>query len=460
MTAGIGGRGALGMEQLRPHILVVDDDLDILTLLRHRLEQLGYAVRTATTGQEALGMLASEQPALVLLDLRLPRLSGLDVLKQLKQTAPELTVIVMTAYGTVEKAVEAMKAGAADFLTKPFTPGHLELVVQKAFERQALERTHHLLQVELEDKAQPLIGDSPALRPVLEQARRAASSAATVLLLGESGTGKEVLARAIHAWSPRRAQPFVVVNCAALSEELIASDLFGHERGAFTGAHQRKPGKLELAAGGTVFLDEIGELPPALQAKLLRVLQEHAFERVGGTRTLQVDIRVIAATNRDLPGAVKAGAFREDLFFRLHVIPLTLPPLRVRPEDLLPLAEFFVQQHSRALKRPGMRLTPEAIECLQHYHWPGNVRELENVLERAVVLSRGAVIQPEDLALSPPESSPPVNSAARYQTRLDAVEREVLQDALQAHGGDKRAAARALGMALSTFYAKLKKYPL
>ena len=317
-----------------------------------------------------------------------------------------------------------------------------------------------MLQVELEGKAQPFIGDSPALRPVLEQARRAASSAATVLLLGESGTGKEVLARAIHAWSPRRAQPFVVVNCAALSEELIASDLFGHERGAFTGAHQRKLGKLELAAGGTVFLDEIGELPPTLQAKLLRVLQEHAFERVGGTRTLQVDIRIIAATNRDLPRAVRAGTFREDLFFRLHVIPLTLPPLRKRQEDLPRLADYFVHKHSLELKRPGMRLAPEALECLQHYDWPGNVRELENVLERAVVLSGSPVIQPDDLALPAPESPPLADGPSRYQTRLEALEQEVLQQVLQARGGDKRAAARDLGMALSTFYAKLKKYHL
>jgi DNA-binding NtrC family response regulator len=448
------------MDQPRPQILVVDDDPDILTLLRLRLAQLGYAVRTAATGQEALSMLASEQPALVLLDLRLPRLSGLDVLKQLRQTTPELTVIVMTAYATVEKAVEAMKAGAYDFLTKPLTPGHLELVVQKALERQALERAQHILQAELDGKAQPLIGESPALRPVLGQARRAASSTATVLLLGESGTGKEVFARTIHAWSPRRAQPFVVVNCAALSEELVASDLFGHEKGAFTGAHQRKPGKLELAAGGTVFLDEVGELPPALQAKLLRVLQEHAFERVGGTRTLRVDIRVIAATNRDLPRAVRVGTFREDLFFRLHVIPLILPPLRERSEDIPRLAEFFVRKHSLELKRPGMQLSPEALESLQHYDWPGNVRELENAIERAVVLSGGEVIQPEDLALPAPESPPLADGPSRYQTRLEAVEREVLQQVLQARGGDKRAAARDLGIALSTLYAKLKKYHL
>jgi transcriptional regulator with PAS, ATPase and Fis domain len=251
-----------------------------------------------------------------------------------------------------------------------------------------------------------------------------------------------------------------VVNCAALSEELIASDLFGHERGAFTGAHQRKPGKLELAAGGTVFLDEIGELLPSLQAKLLRVLQEHTFERVGGTRTLQVDIRVLAATNRDLSRAVQAGTFREDLFFRLHVIPLTLPPLRERREDIPPLAAFFVQKHSAALKRPGMRLSAEALECLRHYDWPGNVRELENVLERAVVLGSDEMIQPEDLALSALGVVAPRGATSRYQARLETVEQEVLLQALQEHGGDKRAAAQALGMALSTLYAKLKKYQL
>src|SRR5262245_7523832 len=354
------------MDQPKPRILVVDDDADILVLLRHRLEQLGYAVRTAAHGPEALDKLASEQPALILLDLRLPRLSGLDVLQQIKQAAPEVTVIVMTAYASVEKAVEAMKAGAFDFLTKPLTPGHLELVVQKALERQALERAQHLLRAELDGKTQPIIGDSSVLRQVIDHARRAAQSPTTVLLLGESGTGKEVFARAIHAWSPRHSQPFVVINCAALSDELIASDLFGHEKGAFTGAHQRKPGKLELAAGGTVFFDEIGELPFPLQSKLLRVLQEHTFERVGGTRTLQVDIRVIAATNRDLAQAVAAGTFREDLFFRLHVIPLTLPPLRERPEDIPRLAACFVQKHRTALQRPGIRLGPEALELLQH----------------------------------------------------------------------------------------------
>jgi transcriptional regulator with PAS, ATPase and Fis domain len=341
------------------------------------------------------------------------------------------------------------------------TPGHLELVVQKAFERQALERAQHLLQADLDGKTQPIIGDSPALRQALDRARRAAQSPATVLLLGESGTGKEVFARAIHAWSPRRTQPFVVVNCAALSDEFIASDLFGHEKGAFTGAHQRKPGKLELAAGGTVFFDEVGELPSALQGKLLRVLQEHTFERVGGTRTIEVDIRVIAATNRDLAGAVTAGTFREDLFFRLHVVPLTLPPLRERLEDIPRLAECFIQKHRSTLQRPGMRLAPEALELLQQYDWPGNVRELENVIERAMVFGNGEVIQPEDLVFPDLRGAMPSTAGvSQYQMRLEAVEHEVLREALQAHDGDKRAAARALGLGLSTLYAKLKKYRL
>jgi two-component system response regulator HydG len=252
----------------------------------------------------------------------------------------------------------------------------------------------------------------------------------------------------------------VVINCAALSDELIASDLFGHEKGAFTGAHQRKPGKLELAAGGTVFLDEIGEMPATIQSKLLRVLQEHAFERVGGTRTIHVDIRVIAATNRDLHQAVTAGTFREDLFFRLHVIPLMLPPLRERPEDIPQLVECFVQKYCRVLQRPGMRCAPETLELLQYYDWPGNVRELENVIERAMVFSNGEVIQPEDLAFPALRSAPFPAGTSPYQIRLEATEHEVLREALQAHGGDKRAAARALGLGLSTLYAKLKKYRL
>jgi transcriptional regulator with PAS, ATPase and Fis domain len=305
-----------------------------------------------------------------------------------------------------------------------------------------------------------ILGESPTIRQAIERARRAAQSPATVLLLGESGTGKEVFARAIHAWSPRRTSPFVVVNCAALSEELMASELFGHEKGAFTGAHQRKQGKLELAAGGTAFLDEIGELRPPLQSQLLRVLQEHAFERVGGTRTLEVDVRVIAATNRDLPHAIKAGAFREDLFFRLNVVPITLPPLRERKADIPQLATFFLHKYSLEVKKPGMRFVPEVLEALTAHDWPGNVRELENTMERAVVLSSGVEIQPEDLALPAGGCSGAVAPGSPYERRLEAAEKAIYQQALQDHGGDKRAAAQALGVGLSTLYAKLKKYQL
>jgi DNA-binding NtrC family response regulator len=447
------------MDQPKPRILVVDDDPDILVLLGHRLDQLGYAVTTVLSGAQALEKLAAEPPALMLVDLKLPRMNGLEVLRHVKHTSPETTVIVMTAYATVEKAVEAMKEGAWDFLTKPLTPGHLELVVQKAVERDALQRAHRLAQEEFAAKTAPIVGESPAIREAIGRASRAAPSQSTVLLLGESGTGKEVFARAIHVWSPRHARPFVVVNCAALAEELITSELFGHEKGAFTGAHQRKQGKLELANGGTVFLDEIGEMQPALQTKLLRVLQEHAFERVGGTTTIRVDIRVIAATNRNLSQAVKQGAFRGDLYFRLNVIPIVLPPLRERRGDIGRLAEFIVRKLGVELRRPGLALAAEALEALERYNWPGNVRELENVLERAVVLSSGARIEAEELALPAPVAS--ANAAASsYQAQLDAAEQATLLQALRDHGGDKRAAARAMGMALSTLYVKLKRHSL
>jgi DNA-binding NtrC family response regulator len=438
-------------------ILVVDDDPDIRDLLRLRLEQSAYTVIPAATGIQAIEKLAKEHPSLVLLDLKLPRVSGLEVLRHIKHEMPETTVIVMTAHATVENAVEAMKEGAYDFLTKPLTPGHLELVVHKAFERQSLQRAERLLQQETDGKTQPIIGESFAIRQAVERARRAAASVSTVLLLGESGTGKEVFARAMHAWSPRRGRHFVVVNCAALSEELIASELFGHEKGAFTGAHQQHQGKLELADGGSVFLDEIGEMSPTLQTKLLRVLQDHTFERVGGGVTVHVDIRVIAATNRNLEVAVKEGRFREDLFFRLAVIPITLPPLRARREDVPLLAEFFLKRLGEDLKRPGVSLSEDARQALLRHDWPGNARELHNLLERAVVLSGGDIIGPEDLALPAPATAAGVSA---YQARVDAAEKEVLLQALRDYDGDKRGVARAMGIALSTLYERLKRHQI
>jgi DNA-binding NtrC family response regulator len=384
-------------------ILVVDDDADIVTVLRDRLDAWGYATICASDGLRALELIEQETPHLMLIDLEMPRLSGLDVLKRMAQNRPtghDMPVIVMTAHGTITAAVQAMKQGAHDFLTKPFDVDHLAVVVQKALERASLARQVECLRTEIDSRYATIVGRSPAMRATIEMARRAANSDASVLLLGESGTGKELFARSLHQWSPRRDMPFVVINCVALTETLLENELFGHEKGAFTGADRLQKGKIELADGGTIFLDEIGDMPTSLQAKLLRVLQDHEFQRVGGARTVRVDIRVIAATNRDLKRAVKDGRFREDLFFRLNVVTLTLPPLRERAEDIPELAEFFLARHARETKKGPMRLAPESLAAIRRYHWPGNVRELDNAIARAVVLSERDLILPDVLGLA------------------------------------------------------------
>jgi len=326
---------------MKPKILVVDDDPDIVALLRDRLESLAYDVVSASDGRRALELLESETPGLVLLDLEMPRMDGLEMLKRMAESrqamagssdAYDAPVIVMTAHGTISRAVEAMKSGAYDFVTKPLDFDHLGLVIKKALERESLKRQVEFLRAEVGARYAEIIGISAKMTSLIQVAKRAANSDANVLLLGESGTGKELFARSIHQWSPRHAMPFVVVNCVALTDTLLENELFGHEKGAFTGADRLQKGKLESADGGTVFLDEVGDMPLGLQAKLLRVLQDHEFQRVGGTRLIRVNIRIVAATNKDLKQAVKAGAFREDLFFRLHVVNLCLPPLRERPE--------------------------------------------------------------------------------------------------------------------------------
>ncbi len=309
-------------------ILVVDDDADIAMVLSDRLQAMGHEVQTATEGQAALTLLEEDSPALLLLDLEMPKMSGMDVLKRVRKEWPDLPVIIMTAFGTIARAVEAMKEGATDFITKPFDPDHLTLVIGKALERGMLKQEVTVLRTELESRYDKLIAASPRMTDVVQAARKVAVGDTTVLLLGESGTGKDLLARSIHAWSPRRDRLFMPVNCVALSEELLESELFGHEKGAFTGASSQKRGKMEVADGGTVFLDEIGDMKPGLQAKLLRFLENREFDRVGGTRAVKVNVRMIAATNRDLQQAVKAGTFRADLYYRLNVVPLTLPPLR------------------------------------------------------------------------------------------------------------------------------------
>ncbi len=437
-------------------ILVVDDDPDIRSILQDRLEALNHRVVTADNGDEALKVIADEAPDLMLLDLQLPGLDGMQVLNKLED-CPDPAVIVITAFGTIEKAVQAMKEGAVDFITKPFCPDHLDLVIKRAIECKALTRENLYLKREVNAPYLKIIGESPKLKEAAQIAKKVAGASTTVLLLGESGSGKEVFARSIHRWSPRAKAPFVVVNCVALRDELLESELFGHEKGAFTGAHEMKRGKLEIANGGTVFLDEIGDFKQDLQAKLLRVIQEREFERVGGTRGIHVDIRIIAATNRDLHLDVREGRFREDLFFRLNVVTISLPPLRQKREDIPLLADLFLRRHCRMLSKALMTISPRAMDHLMQYHWPGNVRELGNLIERAVVLAKGPVITPDDLPLlraadacdEPPEETTYHEAVRHYQ-------RQVIRRALAASGGNQARAAEGLGLQ-RTYLARLIK---
>jgi DNA-binding NtrC family response regulator len=432
-------------------ILIADDDAASRRLLDVRLRALGYDTIMAADGEDALITLRQEPPALMLLDLQMPRMGGMEVLRALRRDAVDLRVIVITAHGSVEAAVEAMREGAYDFLPKPFDPHHLEIVVRKALEHRGLVQTNRLLRDTLDAHTSEILGESAAIRQAIEVARKAAASSSTVLLLGESGTGKEVFAHAIHRWSERCEMPLVVVKCVALSEHLLESELFGHEKGAFTGAHQAKKGKFELAHGGTVFLDEIGDMPPGLQAKLLRVLQDRTFERVGGTRPIKADIRVIAATNRDLDQATKDARFREDLFYRLNVVRITLPPLRERKEDLPVLVRHLVAKFAAETKKRLREISTEAMARLQQEDWPGNVRELANVVERAVVLCSGDQIRPDDLALPTraASSAPSILSGAcdgDFHAQVKAAKQAIIRTTLDRVGGNQTKAAEVLGL--------------
>ena len=446
-------------------VLIVDDDQDIVTMLQDRLDAGGYRTLTAADGQRGIELIEQESPNLVLLDLYLPRLKGMDVLKRMAQNkqCEDIPVIVMTAAGTIPDAVEAMRHGAYDFLTKPLEKDHLLIVIQKALERDSLKRQVAALKSDVQNRYATIVGDSPKIRGIIESAQRAANSDASILLLGESGTGKELFARSIHQWSPRQGMPMVVINCVALTETLLENELFGHERGAFTSADRLQKGKLEMADGGTVFLDEIGDMPLPLQAKLLRVLQDKEFQRVGGTRSISVNIRFVAATNKDLRQAVKAGQFREDLFFRLNVVSFTLPPLRERSEDIVGLAEFFLKRHAYEAKRPGVTLSPAARAALTHYSWPGNIRELDNVLSRAVVLSPGDVIEPEFLGLMGDDTGvkgagdpllPYLNLT--YHESMEAHSAHIIDRALEKAAGNQTKAAEFLDLQ-RTYLARLIK---
>ena len=445
-------------------VLIVDDNASARRLLEVRLRALRCEPVMAADGKEALDAIHQDLPAVMLLDLEMPRMGGMELLRTLRREGIDLPTIVITAHGSIETAVEAMKEGAYDFLPKPFDPNHLEIVVRKALERRQLVEANRLLRDTLAARTPDILGESPATRRAVETAKKAAASNSTVLLLGESGTGKEVFANAIHRWSVRKDKPFVIVNCVALSEHLLGSELFGHEKGAFTGAHQTKKGKFELAHGGSVFLDEIGDMPAPLQAKLLRVLQDHSFERVGGTQPIHADIRIIAATNRDLARAVKDGRFREDLYYRLNVVCLTLPPLRERREDLPLLAQHFVATYAAETKKAVRGIAAKAMDLLMAHPWPGNVRELANVIERAVVLCGGHEIEPEDLALTGPATAPAVSSVSPsgrdFHGQVEAFRRDVIRAALAETGGNQTKAAERLGLQRTYLVKLLREFKI
>jgi DNA-binding NtrC family response regulator len=442
-------------------------------MLRHTLERQSHVVLEARDQPEAVRMLQTMQPAVVLSDLRLPEGDGFGVLRAAKEIDADIPVIVMTAYGSIEDAVSAMKEGAMDFLAKPVDPDHLLLLVNRALEQRRIVTENLLLKEELAVRrgAPQLVGEDPSLRKVFASLQRAAATDATVLLEGESGTGKELFARSLHALSPRADAPFVAINCAAIPENLLETELFGYEKGAFTGAAGRKPGKFEMAHRGTLFLDEIGDLPMSLQAKILRALEEKKFERVGGTALLSVDVRLVAATNKGLRAAVAARRFREDLYFRLSVFPITIPPLRDRPGDIPVLARYFVERFCRDLKKKPFALSPGALEQLQAYRWPGNVRELQNCIERAVILADGETLLARHLNLSFAEPLPDENAPSPWThfdlsgtladvSRRAAAEAEKIkiEEVLKEAGGNKGRAAELLQIGFKSLLAKLREH--
>ena len=445
------------MGNRKASILVVDDEPAMRLLLTSVLKDEGLDVTAAATGEEALQLVARRHFHLVVTDLKMPGISGLQVLEGVKRDDPETAVVVLTAFGTVEGAVEAMRRGAAHYLLKPLAnPDELRLAVRRVLEERRVADEAAMLR-QANEAVFPfgqIIAGEPRMQAALDLARSVAPTDATVLVTGETGTGKELIARAIHRWSPRAEQAFVAVNCAALAETLLESELFGHERGAFTGAVAQRRGRFELAHGGTLLLDEVGETSPGLQAKLLRVLQEGTLERVGGTKTVTVDVRVVAATNRDLARMVAERSFREDLYYRLNVFPIALPPLRDRRADILPLAEHVLHQASRRFGKRVAGFSDEARALLLAYGWPGNIRELQNVVERAAILCQGEQILPVYLNLTPASPAP----AAAGPRTLRELEREAILAALAACKGNRRGAAERLGIGLRTLYTRLREY--
>ena len=454
-----------------PDILLVEDKESLRRVLRLTLEHAGYTVTESADARAATQEISRAPHRLVLTDLRMPHGSGLDVLRAARAADPDIPVIVMTAYGSIDEAVQAMKDGAHDFLQKPVDSNHLLLLVERALEQARLRTENILLREEWSRRYgfPRIIGESEAIKRAVAETQRVSQTEANVLLLGESGTGKELFARAVHHLSPRRDKPFVAINCAAIPETLIENELFGHERGAFTGAGERRLGKFELASGGTVFLDEIGELPLAVQGKLLRAIEEKMVDRIGGRAPIPVDVRIVAATNKDLRAAVEHGEFRRDLFFRLAVFPVEIPPLRERDDDIVLLARHFAAQLGREMRGREAILSDASINALRTHAWPGNVRELENAIERACILADSSMLEPNDLGLIKsnivqPEAfneldltgtlSEVADRAARF------VERRKIIEALRAHDGNKTRAAETLGVSYKTLLTKIKDYDL
>jgi two-component system response regulator HydG len=440
-------------------ILIVDDEESHRLMLRAHLEQEGFVTLEAIDGQEAIAKVAERNVDLILMDIRMPRLDGMEALLRIRQINPTVPVIMMTAYGSIDSAVQALQAGAADYLTKPLDSNELIVKVQKALRYHQLEEENVLYREQLGIRFDfsRIIGKSAKMHELFDMLATVAPTEATVLLLGESGTGKEIIANAIHQNSQRKERPYVKVNCAALPETLLESELFGHEKGAFTGAIEKKKGRFERADGGTIFLDEIGEMSLTTQTKILRVLQEREFEPVGGTKTVKVDVRIIAATNKNLEEEVKKGKFREDLFYRINVVPLTIPPLRERTEDIPLLSAHFLRLYGEKNKRMLKGFADGVLDALMNYEWPGNVRELENIIERTVIMSRGDTITFADL--------PPAIAGAHETARntspaisLKEMERETITKTLQQTGGNRTKTAALLGITRKTLQNKIKEY--
>lgn len=445
-------------------LLIVDDEITQLNILANYLKKQGFQVFKAANGDDGLAILRQYLIDIVLTDYRMPEMNGLEFIRKIKHLNPEVDVILITAFGNIEDAVEVMKAGATDYLQKPIDLDYLDIIIRKVLDRKQILSENRILKESLQTKYNfhQLLSGSAAMESVLSMAARAAQSRATILLRGESGTGKEVLARAIHHASLRKDKPFVAVNVAAVPENLVESEFFGHEKGAFTGADRQRKGRFEMAGSGTLFIDEIGDIPLSTQVKLLRVLQERRFERVGGTEELTVDVRVIAATNQNLEQLIQQGKFREDLFYRLDVISITLPALRERREEIPLFIDHFTRKFCEQENRPPLTYSKEALDLLLKYHYPGNVRELENIIQRAVVLARNDLITSSDLAIQlqehPGESS--ADTTTSLPRQVEALEKQLITNALMKSEGNQSQAARLLGITERNLRYKIRKYSL